>query len=652
MIEKAIVLATSKGAVFNDEHDVPAPMEQVGGATLIKRCLDALERNGIYDVVVVTGYRGEEIRRWVTDHAGGSTTITWVETAQQQGDGEALAGARAHVDQPVLVLGTQLVFAPRILTPLVNLEHPPHDVTLLVDRKLSHIYDLGGAMKVRSAGGRVLEMGGELTRFNSVSLGICAVMPRFFESLPVLDLRASQNLHTLVQRAAWSGQAGTMEINGSQWQAISSPESRLHAEWLLRANGEDLSGHPEPPKNPLPATVGDPRRTLSYIEGLLSEKNARHYILFNPGPVLTSPRVKSALVHHDVCHRDSDYSLVLRRLQHKLRKVCRGGPEHDIVLLSGSGTASMEAALASCIPPSGKLLVTSNGAFGERFTEIAQVHGIRTHHLRHAWGQQVDVADVRRILEADEEIVAAVMCHHETSVGLLNPIREVGRSCRERDVLFFVDAVSSLGGEDLDVRRDHIDLLISSANKCLHAISGVSFVCAARHVWRRIEDYPARSYYLDLRRYKRISDSLSQTPFTPAVSNFFALDAALDELLAEGVDARIRLYRQTNRRIRQALRRMGLEPFTDTGNESHSICTIQIPPYMKFPELYDEMKRRGYIVYACKDQLGERYFQIANMGELSEEMVQGFLDTLELVLRRAARDRRGLHATEGIASAS
>jgi 2-aminoethylphosphonate-pyruvate transaminase len=360
-------------------------------------------------------------------------------------------------------------------------------------------------------------------------------------------------------------------------------------------------------------------------------------VLFNPGPVLTSPRVKSALVHHDVCHRDSDYSVILRRLHRKLRRVCRGGPEHDIVLISGSGTASMEAALSSCVPPEGKLLVVSNGAFGERFAEIAEVHKIQTVHLRYEWGELIDPQDVDRILADDPEIVATIMCHNETSVGLLNPVQEVGKICRKRDRMYFVDAVSSLAGEDLDVRRDKIDVLISSANKCLHAISGVSFVCVNKRIWPRIESIPPRVYYLDLKRYHRLSEQISQTPFTPAVSNFFALDAALDELLKGGVSKRITHYREINSRMRSALQSMGLELFTNSGHESHTITTIKVPDYITFEELYEELKSRGYIVYACKKPLADRYFQIANMGDLSDEMIQGFLDTLQHVLHQAAR---------------
>jgi len=614
-------------------------MVELAGVPLIKRSLQTLENQGIHQVVVVVGYRGEEVRRLVSSDPKITAEITWVETSDPGiSDGTSLIRARSHVDEPVLVLGSQLLFAPDLIGPLADAHQGSAPGTLLVDRHLGRIYDLGSAMKVRTASGTVRDMAQDLDDFDAVSVGIAAVRPELLWSMDE-TLVAGKGLESLLLAGPAGRRIQARDINGSQWQEVCSPETRLHAEWLVRAYGADLNGK-EPGHTAPPPSPNDPRRTLSYVEGLLSEKNARHYVLFNPGPVLTSPRVKSALVHHDVCHRDSDYAGIVSGLKRKIRRVCRGGANHDVVLFSGSGTAAMEAALSSCVPANGTLLVISNGAFGERFAEIADVHHIPTVHLRYEWGELIDTELVARTLAAHPEIVATIMCHHETSVGVLNPIREIGRLCRARDVLFFVDAVSSLGGEELDVRRDNIDVLISSANKCLHAISGVSFVCVNSRVWPRIEGQAPRVYYLDLKRHHRISVEQSLTPFTPAVSSFFALDAALDEILSQGVHNRIAHYQQLNRRIRDALRSMGMECFTDTGHESHSICTVKTPTYITWRELYEQMKARGYIIYGCKDDLQDRYFQVANMGELSEEMVQGFLDTLRQVLEKAAR-RRG-----------
>ena len=130
--------------------------------------------------------------------------------------------------------------------------------------------------------------------------------------------------------------------------------------------------------------------------------------------------------------------------------------------------------------------------------------------------------------------------------------------------------MSALGAEDVDVVRDGIDICFSSANKCLHSVSGVSFLCVAPEVWPRISGIKPRVYYLDLIRHRQYLQELRQTPFTPAVSSFFALETALDELAEQGgVPARRELYRRRNVRIRRLFTDLGFESFSNTGRESH-----------------------------------------------------------------------------------
>jgi 2-aminoethylphosphonate-pyruvate transaminase len=259
-------------------------------------------------------------------------------------------------------------------------------------------------------------------------------------------------------------------------------------------------------------------------------------------------------------------------------------------------------------------------------------------HLRYAWGDEVSVSDVERAFEENPDIAAVAMTHHETSVGLLNPLRPIGELCRRYDALFLVDAVSSLGAEDVDVVRDQIDVCWASANKCLHAISGVGFLCVSPRVWAKIESIKPRTYYLDLKRYRKYMDELAQTPFTPAVSNYFALDQACSEFLADGHAQRFTMYRQRNQRMRSGLAALGMAAFTRTGRESHSVLTCCVPAGVKFEDLYERLKRRGYIVYACKDVLAERFMQVANMGDLPLDRIDDFLAAVREVIGELRRD--------------
>ncbi len=370
------------------------------------------------------------------------------------------------------------------------------------------------------------------------------------------------------------------------------------------------------------------------VSAILETKRHAHYTLLNPGPVNTTATVKSALVHHDVCHRDSIFSELMVSMTGKLRRIFRASPQHTVVAITGSGTSAMEAALASTVPPEKKILIVDNGAFGARLVEVATVHEMDIVHLRYEWGEVAVAEDVERALQQFPDIAVVAMIHHETSVGLLNPVREIGAICRRHDALLIVDAVSSLGAEDIDVVRDNIDICYASANKCLHAVSGAAFACVAPHVWKRIEHLQPRAYYLDLRRYRRYMDDLAQTPFTPAVSTYFALDAACDEFLADGHAARFEMYRERNRRLRDGLASLGMPSFTSTGVESSSIVTARLPDGVRFDALYDAVKARGIVLYGCKGVLADRYMQIANMGHLEDNAIETLLDVLREEIAR------------------
>jgi len=383
------------------------------------------------------------------------------------------------------------------------------------------------------------------------------------------------------------------------------------------------------------------------VDALLETKRLRHYTLLNPGPVNTTAHVKSSMVHHDVCHRDAIFSELMVSMTGKLRRIFRASPQHTVVTLTGSGTSTMEAALASTVPPERKVLIVDNGAFGARLVEVAEVHEMDIVHLKYEWGEVVVADDIERALTQYPEIAVVAMIHHETSVGLLNPVREIGAICRRADALLIVDAVSSLGAEDIDVVRDNIDVCYASANKCLHAISGAAFACIHPRVWPRIENLAPRAYYLDLRRYRRYMDDLAQTPFTPAVSTYFALDAACDEFLADGHAARLEMYRDRNRRLRDGLTALGMPSFTHSGVESHSIVTARLPEGVAFDALYEAVKARGIVLYGCKGVLADRYMQIANMGHLADDAIEQLLRVLaEEITRLRGRNSQTIARTK------
>lgn len=604
MITRAVILAAGRHREDN------SPLVVVDGEPLLYRNLRVLGGLGITDVTIVVGYKGDEIRTALAS-APVKIRLTVVENPDWRlTSGISLLAASAAITERCLcILGDRLVHGEAI-APLVKLDPEGIECVMLVDTNLRACADLGAATKTTLAGGnpaRVVDVGADLVDYQAYDCGHSLISPAVLGEL-------AQSKHPIVsdglRAMAHRGLVRAHEIGGRDWRRI--------------------GGFDRP--------AADPRATLAHVEGLLEPKEGR-YVLLNPGPVNTTARVKSALVHHDVCHRDSDYSEVLVRLSRKLRRIFRGGAEHSVVVLTGSGTAAMEMAIASCVAPEKQILVVDNGAFGARLAEIATLHAMKLVHLRYEYGEEVKVDDVRRAFEAHPDIGVVAMCHHETSVGLLNPVRAIGALCREHDALLLVDAVSSLGAEELDVVRDNIDVCWGSANKCLHGISGVGFVCVSPRTWTRIADVKPRVYYLDLKRYRKYADELAQTPFTPAVSAYFALDAACDEYLEDGAVARQETYARRNKKLRDGLRALGLGFYTETGNESHTVVTPRLPDYATFGELYEDLKSRGFVIYDSKPPLKGRYFQIANMGDLPDATLDAFLVAFGEALARA-RARR------------
>jgi 2-aminoethylphosphonate-pyruvate transaminase len=622
MITRALILAAGKGTRVGD-HAGPNCLATVGRCTLIERTLQVLESVGVQKVGIVVGHEGDLLRKHVAAssvvRAAFKRDITFFDNAQfEKPNGLSVLAARAFVTERTLLVMADQIAAPGLVRELVALPAAGDRTVLCVDRDLARVFDIDDATKVQLSGDRVVRIAKGLRAYQATSAGLFVMSPSLVEALDGLP---APSLTEGVQAAADRGLVVGHDVAGRPWQDVDAPEMKLHAEWLLRVYGDDLV-RPSMQATP-PSTAND---TLALIERLLAEKDDPGHVLFSPGPVMTSARVKAALVHHDVCHRDGDYSAVVERLQRKLRPVFGASPAHETLLITGSGTAAMEMAISSAIPPGKKILVVANGAFGERLDEIAALHGLVRIVLRYAWGTLPEPRDVARALEADADIAGVVMIHHETSVGLLNPVGEVGRICHQRGVTLIVDAVSALGAEDIDVVRDHVDICYSSANKCLHSVSGVSFLCVAPHVWERIANIAPRVYYLDMLRTRRYLEELRQTPFTPAVSSFFALETALDELAEQGgVPARRELYRRRNLRIRRVLADLGFESYTNTGRESPTISTFRLPDGLSVEGLYAAMKDRGFIIYRAKGELSARHVQVANMGELSDSTIDAFL---------------------------
>jgi 2-aminoethylphosphonate-pyruvate transaminase len=364
---------------------------------------------------------------------------------------------------------------------------------------------------------------------------------------------------------------------------------------------------------------------------------ARHHrqrVLLNPGPAVVSDRVHRAVAGPDMCHREPEYSEIFARIREKLFRVAGVGRDWELALIAGSGTAAMEAMVGASVRVGKTLLVCRNGVYGDRLATIADRLGIQTVSVRAAQTQPIDPAAVAAALDADATIDAVAVVHHETTTGLLNPVGEIGAVARARGVPVIVDAISSLGAEELNLSDSGIDMVACTSNKCLHGLPGAAFVLLSPEGAARAAEASPRSLYLDITGYLE-AQRKSTVPFTPAVPAIYGLEAALDELLDEGVLHRHESYLARVAFLDDAFARLGLDQLVAAEHRSSSVRSLRLPAGVSYENLHDAVKRDGYVIYAGLGEAARTTFRVCTLGALEVEVLAGFIASLERALVEA-----------------
>ena len=341
-------------------------------------------------------------------------------------------------------------------------------------------------------------------------------------------------------------------------------------------------------------------------------------ILFNPGPVNVSARVRSALIRPDLCHRESEFSVLQESVRQGLLAVYGLSKErYASVLLTGSGTAAVEAMITSLIPQSGKLLILENGDYGERIEAMPRANGISFTAVKHEWGAELNAQRIEESLQQDTTITHVGVIHHETTTGRLNDLKMVSELTRVYGKVLLVDGVSSFGGEELNFEEWNIGAVCATANKCLHGIPGISFAIVRRELLEQT-DFQPRSVYLNLREYYREQEH-GGTPFTSAIQVMYALEAALNEFHEQGGwIARHERYKQLAQHTRTHAQELGIKMYLEGGVLAYTLTAFYLPTNISYAILHDHVKRAGFVIYAGQGEAGKVMFRIANMGEIEK----------------------------------
>lgn len=355
------------------------------------------------------------------------------------------------------------------------------------------------------------------------------------------------------------------------------------------------------------------------------------YLLLTPGPLSTSPAVREAMMR-DWCTWDKEYNELVQAIRQKLVQLATSEPtEYTSVLVQGSGTFCVEAVISSVMPADGKLLVLTNGAYGDRIVQMAQVHGIQTAVLDYGEVTKATAEPLVGLFEQDPTITHVAVVHSETTTGMLNPIEDIARIVKRYGKIFIVDAMSSFGGIPLDVAKLKIDYLISSANKCIQGVPGFGFVIAKTAELVLCKDR-ARTLSLDLYdQWATMEQHNGKWRFTSPTHVVRAFYQALVELEEEGgIDKRYERYTRNQQILAEGMERLGFTTLLPKESQSPFITSFYYPENgsFSFQTFYERLKQAGFVIYPGKISQADT-FRIGNIGEVYPEDIERLLAAVE-----------------------
>lgn len=348
-------------------------------------------------------------------------------------------------------------------------------------------------------------------------------------------------------------------------------------------------------------------------------------LLMLPGPTTVDPRVLAAMSKAVVNHRGAKYGEILTETTELMSKVFQ--TPNKSYLLTGSGTAAMETAVANTVAPGEKMLNVVGGKFGERFMKIAKTHGIDAQELAVEWGTAVTPKQIEEVLDANEDIKAITVVHNETSTGVAAPIEEIGKVMKNYDALYIVDTVSSLGGDYVDVEKYGIDVCVTGSQKCLAAPPGMAAITLSDDAWKAVDKVETNTFYLDLKAARKSGDkNPPETPYTPSVSLTYAMNEALKIVMEEGIENRVARHHKAAKASVAAVKALGLELFADEAVSSATVTAVKMPEGITDTDFRGTTRDKyGVELAGGQDHLKGNVFRIGHMGCISyKELVQTF----------------------------
>jgi aspartate aminotransferase-like enzyme len=354
---------------------------------------------------------------------------------------------------------------------------------------------------------------------------------------------------------------------------------------------------------------------------------------FLPGPTEVREEIMTAMIQPMIPHRGQQFENLFERLQQGLRPVFK--TERPVYISSSSATGMMEAAIRAA--PPGRILCLVNGAFSERFALIASMCGRDVDRYDVAWGQVHLIPQLEERLSM-RKYVAITVVHSETSTGALNDVRAISDCGHRHNVLCLIDSVSGLGGAELRFDEWKLDYVLTGSQKALALPPGLAFAVASPAFVDQANGTPGRGVYFDLVELDAYARR-NQTPSTPALTLFYALEAQLKAIAAEGMEARWARHRAMAAHTQDWLARITdetgrkLANIAPLGSQSPTVSAIKLPSDLTAETFTAAVGKCGFVVGNGYGKLKSSTFRIGHMGDHTVGTIERCLAACSSVLR-------------------
>ena len=351
-----------------------------------------------------------------------------------------------------------------------------------------------------------------------------------------------------------------------------------------------------------------------------------------PGPIPVPEDILEDMSRPMINHRGPEYKDLLLSTTDRLKRVFE--TNGDVWIITGSGTAAMEAAVVNTLSPGDKMVNATVGVFGNRFTDIASAFGADVLTLDFPFGEAIDLDVLRKCLNNNPDVKAVTVTHNETSTGVTNDLQAVADVVKgEFDKLILVDGISSVASIPMSADAWGLDVVATASQKGWMLPPGFAFLSFNDRAWAAHAESTMPKFYLDVAQYKKYYE-IGQPPYTPAVSIMFALDNALDQLLVEGMGSVFERHAAVGQFTRDGIKSLGLKLFPrDERYASNTVTAVSIPDGVDATALVGKLRtEHDVIVSGGQASLAGQIFRIGHMGRTTEGDIQDTLDAIEDVL--------------------